>query len=54
VEKRTNETHAPKTDLEARLYKKAAGQPSQLCYPSTVVENRNGLVVVAMAHKRMG
>jgi len=45
-EKRTNATHASKTDPDARLYKKSAGSASKLCYMGHVLmENRNGLVV---------
>jgi transposase len=45
-EKRSNETHASTTDPDARLYKKADGQPSRLCFVGTaLMENRNGLVV---------
>lgn len=45
-EKRSNETHASITDPDARLYKKASGQPSRLCFVGTaLMENRNGLVV---------
>ena len=45
-EKRSNETHASTTDPDARLYKKANGQPSRLCFVGTaLMENRNGLVV---------
>jgi transposase len=45
-EKRSNETHASTTDPEARLYKKADGQPAKLCYLGHVLmENRNGLAV---------
>src|ERR1700694_977568 len=44
-EKRTNDTHASKTDPEARLYKKSAGQEAKLCYLGhAVIENRNGLI----------
>jgi transposase len=54
-QKRRNDTHASKTDPESRLYKKATGQPAQLCYLGhTVVENRNGLVVAAMATQADG
>jgi transposase len=43
--KRTNDTHASKTDPDARLYKKAKGQQSKLCYIGhALMENRNGLV----------
>lgn len=45
-EKRTNETHESTTDPESRLFKKATGQESKLCYMGHVLmENRNGLVV---------
>ena len=45
-ETRSNETHASATDPDARLYRKAAGQPSRLCFVGTaLMENRNGLVV---------
>ena len=45
-QKRSNETHVSTTDPDARLYKKADGQPSRLCFVGTaLMENRNGLVV---------
>ena len=45
-ERRSNETHASTTDPDARLYKKAPGQGSRLCFVATaLMENRNGLVV---------
>jgi len=48
-EKRTNETHASKTDPDARLYKKSRGSEAKLSYLGHVmVENRHGLVVDAM------
>jgi hypothetical protein len=54
-EKRTNETHESKTDPEARLYKKSYGQEAKLSYLGhTVVENRNGLIVAAMATQANG
>ena len=47
-EKRSNATHASTTDPDARLYRKADGQESRLCYLGhTLMENRNGLVVDA-------
>ena len=47
-EKRSNETHASTTDLDARPYKKTAGQAAKLCHLGHVVmENRNGLAVAA-------
>jgi IS5 family transposase len=45
-ERRSNETHASTTDPDARLYRKARGQASKLCYMGhLLMENRNGLVV---------
>lgn len=45
-EKRSNETHASTTDPDARLYRKAAGRESRLCFMGHVLmENRNGLGV---------
>jgi transposase len=47
-EKRSNETHASTTDPDARLYRKADGRGSGLCFMGHVLmENRNGLVVDA-------
>ena len=44
-QKRSNETHASKTDPDARLARKADGQSSILAYAGHVLmENRNGLV----------
>lgn len=43
---RSNDTHASTTDPQARLYKKAAGEKSRLCYLGhALMENRNGLAV---------
>ena len=54
-EQRRNDTHRSKTDAEARLYKKSHGQEARLSYLGhTVVENRNGLVVAAMATQADG
>jgi hypothetical protein len=45
---RTNATHESTTEPEARLYKKAPGQPAELSYLGHVLmENRNGLAVQA-------
>ena len=51
-ERRTNETHASTTDPDARLYRKADGRESRLCYMGHVLmENRNALVVdAALTH----
>jgi transposase len=47
-EKRSNKTHASTTDPDARLYRKAAGRESRLCFMGhALMENRHGLVVDA-------
>ena len=54
-EKRTNQTHQSTTDPQARLYKKAKGKESKLCYLGHVMmENRNGLAVNARITKASG
>jgi transposase len=54
-EKRTNETHESKTDPDAKLYRKGNGQEARLSYLGHVlVENRNGLIVDAMATQADG
>jgi transposase len=48
-QKRANDTHASKTDPDARLYRKGHGQEAKLSYLGHVLmENRNGLIVDAM------
>jgi len=48
-DKRTNATHASKTDPDARLYKKSRGSEAKLSYLGHVmVENRHGFIVEAM------
>jgi hypothetical protein len=51
-EKRSNETHASSSDPDARLYRKADGRESRLCFMGHVLmENRNGLAVnAALTH----
>jgi len=45
-QKRSNDTHASTTDPDARLYRKADGQPARLCYLGhLLMENRHGLIV---------
>ena len=47
-EKRSNDTHASTTDPDARLYRKADGRESRLCFMGHVLmENCNGLAVGA-------
>jgi transposase len=54
-EKRTNQTHQSTTDPQARLYRKAKGKESKLCYLGHVMmENRNGLAVNARITKASG
>jgi transposase len=48
-DKRSNATHASKTDPDARLYKKSRGSVAKLSYLGHVmVENRHGFIVEAM------
>jgi transposase len=45
-EQRRNDTHESRTDPDARLARKSAGQESKLAYQANVLmENRNGLIV---------
>jgi len=54
-EKRSNETHASTTNPDAKLYRKAAGRESRLCFMGHVLmENRNGLAVDAMLTRATG
>jgi transposase len=54
-QQRTNETHESTTDPDARLYKKSYGKESHLAYLGhALVENRNGLIAVAMATQADG
>ena len=54
-EERRNDSHQSKTDPESRLYRKSPGKEARLSYLGhTVVENRNGLVVAAMATQADG
>ena len=54
-QRRSNETHESKTDPEARLAKKSEGKESKLSYRGNLlVENRNGLIVNALAWEATG
>jgi hypothetical protein len=45
-EKRSNQTHASRTDPQALLMRKGRGKETKLCYAGHVLmENRNGLIV---------
>lgn len=49
-ERRKNDTHASKTDPDARLYRKSNGAESRLAYLGhLLIENRHGLIADAMA-----
>jgi transposase len=52
---RTNDTHASKTDPDARLYRKAKGMEARLAYLGHVLmDNAHGLVVQAQATRATG
>ena len=54
-EKRSNQTHASKTDPEAMLARKGNGKEAKLSYSGNIlVENRNGLIVNAMVWEANG
>jgi IS5 family transposase len=54
-EKRSNETHASRTDSDARLAKKGKGKEAKLSYAGHVLmENRNGLIVKTRLTKATG
>src|ERR1700739_4573735 len=54
-ERRSNETHASKTDPESLLAKKGEGKESKLSYcGNLLVENRNGLIVNAEVFQANG
>jgi hypothetical protein len=54
-EKRSNDTHASSSDPDARLYRKADGRESRLCFMGHVLmENRNGLAVGAALTRATG
>ncbi len=47
-QRRTNDTHASRTDPDARLYKKSRGAESKLCYMGhLMIDNRHGLATKA-------
>jgi hypothetical protein len=52
---RTNDTHASKTDPDAKLYRKSNSAESRLAYLGhLLIENRHGLIVDAMATEADG
>jgi transposase len=54
-QRRTNNTHASRTDPEARLYRKSHNSESRLAYLGHLfIENRHGLIVDALATQADG
>jgi transposase len=54
-ERRSNQTHESKTDLDARLVRKGKGKESKLSYSGNLlVENRNGLILDAEVFQANG
>jgi transposase len=54
-QKRTNQTHASKTDPDAKLYRKGHGQEAKLSYLGHVLmENRHGLIADALVTQADG
>jgi hypothetical protein len=54
-QKRTNETHASRTDPEAKLYRKSPGQEAKLSHMGHVLsENRHGLIMTITATEANG
>ncbi len=54
-QRRSNQTHASRTDPQARLYRKSSSQEAKLSYLGhTLVENRHGLIAAAMATQADG
>jgi transposase len=54
-QQRKNDTHASKTDPDARLYRKSNGAESRLAYLGhLLIENRHGLIADAMATQADG
>jgi transposase len=52
-EKRSNATHASKTDPDAQLFRKGNGQSSRLCFMGhALMDNRNGLIVDCEAQQQ--
>jgi hypothetical protein len=54
-QKRSNETHASRTDPQARLYRKGSGKEAKLCFMGhALMENRSGLIVDACLTEASG
>lgn len=54
-QKRSNQTHASRTDPQARLYRKGSGKEAKLCFMGhALMENRSGLIVEACLTEASG
>src|ERR1700730_1424146 len=54
-ERRKNDTHAPTTGPNARLFRKGPGKEARLCFMGhALMENRNGLIVGAVTTRASG
>jgi transposase len=54
-EKRSNETHESKTDLDSRLIRKGPGKEAKLSYGAhALMENRNGLLIDLLVSQATG
>lgn len=54
-ERRRNETHASTTDPEAKLFRKAPGKESRLCFAGhALMDNRHGLITDVAASQSVG
>jgi hypothetical protein len=54
-EKRSSQTHASKTDPEAKMARKGKGKEAKLSYNGNlVVENRNGLIIPTRCSRPTG
>jgi transposase len=54
-QKRSNETHASRSDPQARLYRKGPGKEAELCFMGhALMENRSGLIVDACLTEASG
>ena len=51
---RKNDTHASKTDPDARLYRKSEAEARLAYLGHVLIENRHGLIVDAMATQATG
>ena len=54
-ERRRNESHASTTDPEAKLFRKAPGKESRLCFAGhALMDNRHGLITDVAASQSVG